>query len=295
MGEVRRVSSGFQRELARARWTSSRSRRPPQGGDTAGRHGGRCRGRNRPSRPYQRRPRRRRRERTDTGVTAPAAAMEAVGAADAGTPEADEQAPPASAHRCGPGGRALDEIVAPLDDERRVLARGARESAQPAVDAGNDPGRAPDRAAPAADHQRHRRGGRHADRLPGLRLDPGVPHAGPTTRSPTRLAASPGAACCTDPLEGFGIRMKTSAYVGDRHRHAGDPVADLAVRDAGPLPPTSGATPSPSWRRRAVPVLPRRRARLLDDAPGARVPRQHRRRRVRHRFTPASTSSSSPT
>ena len=35
-----------------------------------------------------------------------------------------------------------------------------------------------------------------------------------------------------DPLEPFMVRLKVSAYIGDRDRDAGDPVPDLALRHA---------------------------------------------------------------
>ena len=89
----------------------------------------------------------------------------------------------------------------------------------------------------------------------------------------------------TDPLEGFGIRMKTSLYAGIA---IAMPVILWQVwRFVTPgLYPHEKRYAIPFMRERARPVRARRRARVLHAAAGARVPRRHRRR---------PTTSSSPT
>ena len=98
----------------------------------------------------------------------------------------------------------------------------------------DDPDRAPDRAAPPH-HQ--------SARSPSAwrRWSAGSSTRGSSTSCSRRTATSPVAASPaatsspTSPLEGFAVRHEDHRLRRDRARDAGDPLADLALRVAGPL------------------------------------------------------------
>ena len=101
----------------------------------------------------------------------------------------------------------------------------------------HDPGRAPRRAAHAGssgrDRRRRRRGhrlGSSTSRCFDFLLEPYCDVAARTRTSDRRQAA-----CVTDPLEGVQRPHQDHDLHGHRPRHAGDPLAALAVRHAGPL------------------------------------------------------------